>query len=36
MSCFEEEVKYAWRRVIILLSLELKALEILHSINKSG
>ena len=36
MSFFEEHVKREWSRVIILLTLQMKALETLHYITNSG
>ena len=36
MSCFEELVKYDWRGVIIILTLQLKVRENLHYNNESG
>ena len=36
MSCFEEHVKYDWRRIFILLTLQLKVRESLLYITKSG
>ena len=36
MSCFEERIKYDWRRVIILLALQLKVKESVQYIAISG
>ena len=36
MSCLEDHVERDWSRVVILLTLQMKALESLHYTTKSG